>query len=85
MRFRARLIWAWMLARSACSGQVGYTSLEATLAMYLRKLTVTFWALAAGLPRCTVMVSGMMGAVSTAGAGSQNCTGALLGASLPGL
>ena len=25
MRFMARLIWAWMLARRACSGQAGVT------------------------------------------------------------
>ena len=58
-RFSARLIWAWMFARSACSGQVGYTSLEATLAMYSWKDTVTFWALAAGRPRCTVIFWGI--------------------------
>ena len=58
MRFSASEIWQWMFARKACSGQVGYTSLDATLAIYLRNETVTFRAEAAGLPRWTVIFWG---------------------------
>ena len=56
-----------MFARSACSGQVGYTSLEATLAMYSWKGTVTLRAFSAGRPRWTVMVLGITTSSSTCG------------------
>ena len=50
-----------------CPSQVGYTSLEATLAIYSWKGTVTLRAVEDGAPKCTVMRRGMTTSVSTRG------------------
>lgn len=54
-------ICAYIFALMEFSGHVGYISLDATFLMYSVNGTLTFFADDAGLPRCTVIKSGITG------------------------
>ena len=63
--FKARDTCAIIFARRDVSGQVGYISLDATFFIYYINGIVTFSAFDEGVPRCTVMVSGTTGYLTT--------------------